>query len=44
MGYLATGASIPPETMMHFPLFQISPLFSKKFQTVHNFTFSQKIS
>src|SRR6218665_3149624 len=27
-------ASIPPETMMHFPpLFQIFPLFSKNFQT-----------
>ena len=28
-----SGASIPPEAMMHFPLFQISPLFSKKFLT-----------
>ena len=46
--YIYTGASIPPETMMHFPpLFKISLLFSKKFQTeenFHNFTFSRKIS
>src|SRR6218665_437043 len=29
------GLSIPPETMMHFPpMFQISPLFSKNFQTL----------
>src|SRR6218665_1149506 len=28
------GASIPPETMMHFPpLFQISPLFLENFRT-----------
>src|SRR6218665_3010441 len=39
------GASIPPEAMMHFPLFQISSLFSKNFQTVENvqnFNFSHK--
>src|SRR6218665_3296119 len=38
----------PPETMMHFPLFQISPLFSKKcsnsYEHFQNFTFSRKIS
>src|SRR6218665_962898 len=28
------GAFIHPETFMHFPLFQISPLFSKNFQTL----------
>src|SRR6218665_1225460 len=27
------GASIPPETMMHSPLFQIFPLFPKKIRT-----------
>src|SRR6218665_474280 len=27
-------ASIPPEAMMHFSLFQISSLFSKKIQTL----------
>src|SRR6218665_169362 len=33
-----SGASIPPGTMMHFPLlFQISPLFSKNFRTLTNF-------
>ena len=32
--YKNPGASIPPETMMHFPpLFQISPLFQKNFRT-----------
>ena len=31
---ILSWASIPPETMMHFTsLFQISPLFSKNFQT-----------
>ena len=29
-----TGASIPPETMMHFPPVSDSPLFSKKFRTL----------
>src|SRR6218665_1172080 len=29
-----TGASTPPEVMMHFPLFHISPLFSKNFKTL----------
>jgi len=29
-----TGASIPPEAMMHFPPFSDFPLFSKKFQTL----------
>ena len=42
------GASIPPETMMHFPLFQISPPISEKFSDFlnffYNFTFSRKIS
>ena len=42
------GAPIPPETMMHFPLFQISPLFLKSFRTFgnffYNFTFSRKMS
>src|SRR6218665_3585724 len=43
------GASIPPETMMHFPpLFQISPPISEKFlnflKILYNFTFSRKIS
>src|SRR6218665_1065663 len=36
---------IPLKAMMHFPLFQISLLFSKNFQTVENFqnlTFSRK--
>jgi len=31
------GAPIPSETMMHFPLFQISPLFLKNFRTFGNF-------
>ena len=40
-------ASIPPEALMHFPLFQIFPIFPKKIQTPWwnfpiNFTFSQK--
>src|SRR6218665_2784541 len=34
MHSLQSGASIPSETMMHFPLFQISPLFSKKFRAL----------
>src|SRR6218665_2163550 len=37
----------PLEAMMHFPLFQISPLFPKKFsgymENFPNFTFSHKI-
>src|SRR6218665_4219050 len=37
----------PPEVMMHFPLFQISPPISEKFSDAKgnfsNFTFSQKI-
>src|SRR6218665_1145943 len=40
--YALTGASIPSEAMMHFPLFQIPPLFSKFFQTLC--VFSRKIS
>jgi len=49
LGGLRTGASIPPETMMHFPpLFQISPPISEKFSDFlkffYNFTFSRKIS
>ena len=41
-----TGASIPPEAMMHFPPIQISPLFPKKISASYvenfsNFTFSQ---
>src|SRR6218665_1443822 len=36
--YKNPGASIPPETMMHFPpLFQISPLFQKNFRTFWKF-------
>src|SRR6218665_1206430 len=43
------GASIPPETMMHFPpLFQISPLFSKIFKILWEISkilpFPEKIS
>ena len=34
---MGSGASIPPEAMMHFPLFQISPYFSKDFQTFLKF-------
>ena len=36
----------PPEAMIHFPLFQISPIFSTNFQTVENLknvTFSRQI-
>src|SRR6218665_719947 len=42
------GASIPPETMMHFPLcFRFPPYFRKIFglsENFYNFTFSRKIS
>jgi len=40
-----TGASIPTEAMMHFPLFPISPYFRKFFRLrdFPNFTFPQKI-
>src|SRR6218665_465905 len=44
------GASIPSEAMMHFPLFQIPPIFekSKNFQTLWKIfkilPFSRKIS
>ena len=37
----------PPETMMHFPLFQIPPYFRQIFglcEFFYNFTFSRKIS
>src|SRR6218665_2073912 len=34
VAWVRAGASIPPETMMHFPLFQIVPLFWRNFQTL----------
>ena len=34
---ISAGASIPTKTMMHFPLFQISPLFQKNFRTFRIF-------
>src|SRR6218665_3115725 len=30
--FFRAGSSIPSETMMHFPLFQISPYFRKNFE------------
>ena len=42
-----TGASIPPEAMVHFPLFQIPPIFEKFSDSVENFqnfSFSREIS
>ena len=36
-GWVAGRGVHPPETMMHFPLFQISPLFSKNFKILWKF-------
>ena len=44
---LLTGASISPKAMMHFPLFQIPPIFEKlseSLENFQNFTFSRQIS
>src|SRR6218665_1130488 len=34
-----TGASIPPEAMIHFPPVSDFPLFSKHFETLENFQY-----
>src|SRR6218665_1524221 len=45
---MGAGASIPPQAMMHFPLFQIFPLFPKHFLTPlkisQNLPFLEKFS
>jgi len=46
--FVQSGASIPPETIIHFPPVSYFPLIFEKFsdskENFRNFTFSRKIS